>query len=72
MRLGKLTDRFLAAAELAKHLPPGRVAERVKDSIELERIKFNHEVEYSAIATIVNRSVELPSPRRARCVDAER
>ena len=43
--LGELADRPLPAGECVKHAPARRIAQGVKDGIQLGRLKFNHGVE---------------------------
>lgn len=51
---GELAHRPFPGGELAQHLPPRRIAERVEDGVHLDRLKVNHVVEYRRARAIVN------------------
>src|SRR5262249_19698048 len=55
--LREFAHRPLAGREVAQHLPPRGVAERVKDGIHLECLKLNHVVKYRRAELKVNRMV---------------
>ena len=56
--LGELTHRAFAVAQFAQHLAARGVAERMKNCVQLQGLKFNHMVEYKGALPIVNHTVE--------------
>ena len=55
---GELADAALRQRQTVKHRPPCGVRQGLKHGIESFGVMFNHVVEYSSGAMIVNRKVE--------------